>query len=179
MVNLAKQLFLHLLPWELGSGDASHSMALKQQDPWALALGLCSIGWHGRTRVTITRGQIKGNSTSHFLCFNKTLAVRKASLLTELRLELFSYYRSGMATYLSRQNYEHESHFFFNAMTKRLRELKGERFISTHGSVCDHWALLLLGFNETEPHGGQLMIQRLAARFMAVRKLRERYRGRS
>jgi hypothetical protein len=32
-----------------GSGDASHSMAFKQQEPWALALGLCSIGWHGKT----------------------------------------------------------------------------------------------------------------------------------
>lgn len=55
-----------------GSGGASNSMAFKQQEAWALALGLCNTGWHGRTRVLITKGQIRGNSTSHFLCFSKT-----------------------------------------------------------------------------------------------------------
>lgn len=66
--------------------------------------------------------------------------------------------------------------FFFNAVTKHLRELKGERFISAHSSVCNHRALLFLGFNEMEHRGGQHMIQR---QIMAVRKLKERYRGRS
>lgn len=104
------------------------------------------------------------------------MTVREASLLTVLRMEQFFYYRSRMATYLSRQNYEYESHIFFNAVTKHLRELKGERFISAHGSVCNHRALLFLGFNEMEHRGGQHVIQR---QIMAVRKLKERYRGRS
>lgn len=53
-----------------GSGDAS--MAFKQQEPWPLAAGLSSIGWHyrghGRARVVITKGQFRGNSPS-FLRF--------------------------------------------------------------------------------------------------------------
>lgn len=55
-----------------GSGDASHSMAFKQQEPWPSAVGLCSTGWHyrghGRARVMITKGQFRGNSPS-FLWF--------------------------------------------------------------------------------------------------------------
>lgn len=45
--------------------------------------------------------------------------------------------------------------FFFNAMTKHLRELKRKGLISAHGSVCDRWALSFLGFYETEHHFGQ------------------------
>ena len=55
-----------------GSGDASHSMAFKQQEPWPSAVDLCSIGWHyrgnGRARVVITKEQFRGNSPS-FLRF--------------------------------------------------------------------------------------------------------------
>lgn len=69
-------------------------------------------------------------------------------------MEQFSCYRSRMATYSSRQNYEYESHSFSTPLTKHLRELRGERFISAHSSACDGWALLLLGFNEAEYHGG-------------------------
>lgn len=55
-----------------GGGDASHSMAFKQQEPWPSAVGLCSTSWHyrghGRARVVITKGQFRGKSPS-FLRF--------------------------------------------------------------------------------------------------------------
>lgn len=58
-----------------GSGDASDSMAFKQQEPWPSAVGLCSIGWHyrghGRARVVITKGQFR-EIVLPFLGFNKT-----------------------------------------------------------------------------------------------------------
>lgn len=154
-----------------------------------LAVGLCSIGWHyrghGRAREIITKGQVRGNSTSHFLGFNKMNTFSAHWLLGRylpwLYWEWANFPVRDTKWQLARvTKVMIMKVIFFNAVTKYLREInpREEDLFQLKVSAPGHWALFFLGYCEIEHHGWQHMTKRLAAHLKAARKQDETCRAR-